>query len=381
MSSAKTAFLAHASSDSSDNESGYDSEAAEISRTTTRKRGGIEQPTKRRKITHDSDPDDEASDRVSGDDETGESGLTRPTTTLPTSHENRESGITSSGEEDNSKQSRKKTTNSDDPRDHKRTKLQAESLHANLPTILNGPSELPTSDATKRKPKKSKSTKPLRPGVIYLSSLPPYLRPSALRNLLSARGFTPITRLFLAPINPKPGSSSTSTTTTKKNTRQLYAEGWLEFPSHKTARRCAETLNATPVGGKKGGYYRDDLWNMKYLKGMGWAELMSGVRGERREEEARRDEARRDIVREQKEFVRGVERGRVWEGMKRKGKAKGKRDRDELGSHGGADGDVGREEVQEEPRRTFRQFEARKERGPAQRDGGVEVQEILGKIF
>ena len=28
------------------------------------------------------------------------------------------------------------------------------------------------------------------------------------------------------------------------------------------------------VGGKKGGWYRDDVWNAKYLKGFTWGDLM-----------------------------------------------------------------------------------------------------------
>ena len=146
------------------------------------------------------------------------------------------------------------------------------------------------------------------PGVIYLSSLPPYLRPSALRNLLTQRGFSPITRLFLTPAS-KAGSAS------KNKSRQLYTEGWVEFASKKTARRCAETLNATPVGGRKGGFYHDDVWNMRYLRGMGWSELMAGVREERREEEGRRDEERRVIARQTKAFVEGVEDGKKFKGI------------------------------------------------------------------
>lgn len=166
------------------------------------------------------------------------------------------------------------------------------------------------------RPQKPNSTRQKRkPGVVYLSSLPPYLKPSALRNLLAQRGFEPVTRLFLTPSSKHKHSS-------KKSSRQLYSEGWVEFASKKTARLCAEALNAQQVGGKKGGFYYDDLWNMKYLRGMAWEELMAGIREERREEEGRRDEERRKIATATKAFVEGVEQGRRLDGIKRKKKLK-----------------------------------------------------------
>jgi ESF2/ABP1 family protein len=156
----------------------------------------------------------------------------------------------------------------------------------------------------------AKSLKAAVAGVVYLSSLPPYLKSSALRNLLTQRGFSPITRLFLAP-----SSKAKNHHSAKKSSRQLYTEGWIEFASKKIAKRCAETLNATTVGGRKGGFYHDDIWNMKYLRGVGWDDLMAQVREERREEEVRRTEERGQIARETKEFLEGVERGKMTHGI------------------------------------------------------------------
>jgi ESF2/ABP1 family protein len=42
--------------------------------------------------------------------------------------------------------------------------------------------------------------------------------------------------------------------------------GWVEFADKKIARQVAESLNNTAIGGKKGDYYHDDIWNLKYLK-------------------------------------------------------------------------------------------------------------------
>jgi len=147
----------------------------------------------------------------------------------------------------------------------------------------------------------------------------------------------------------------------------------MEFASKKTARRCAESLNASPVGGKKGGFYHDDVLNMKYLKGMAWAELMAGVREERREEEGRRDEERRTVARETKGFLEGVEEGKRVEGMKRKRAGKSK------------SGD--NENAADEVKRTWRQFESKggKSGRTTQSIPNPAVDEttrrVLGKIF
>ena len=109
---------------------------------------------------------------------------------------------------------------------------------------------------TNKPPKKNKT------GVVYLSSLPPYLKPFALKALLEKRSFGPITRVFLSP-----EVRSASAPRRRSNKRKTYSDGWVEFASKKTAKVCAETLNANIIGGRKGGWYHDDVWNMKYLRG------------------------------------------------------------------------------------------------------------------
>ena len=86
--------------------------------------------------------------------------------------------------------------------------------------------------------------------------------------------------------------------------------------------------------GKKGGFYRDDVWNMRYLKGMAWAELMEGVRGEKKEAEARRDEERRVMRKEDRAFVEGVERSK----RERTRGEKARKRRRERGGRGGSTG-------------------------------------------
>lgn len=45
------------------------------------------------------------------------------------------------------------------------------------------------------------------------------------------------------------------------------ATGWIEFADKKIAKKVAESLNNTTIGGRKGDFYHDDIWNLKYLKG------------------------------------------------------------------------------------------------------------------
>ena len=287
-------FLDAGVSDESDHDDGYDSEAAEF----LKGHASSDRPSKRRRLSSEKEDDASSVEDL------------QPTT--------RSKGDFAQERADDAELVEGKGgSNSKKPITNKLSSSRARAL----------------SPKTRDKEKKKKT-----PGVVYLSSLPPYLRPSALRNLLSQRGFEPITRLFLTP-------ASKAKSISKKNSRQLYTEGWIEFASKKTARRCAESLNASPVGGKKGGFYHDDVWNMKYLKGMGWGELMAGVREEKREEEGRRDEERRTIARETKGFLEGVEEGKRMDGMKRKRLGKSR------------SGDV--PDAADEIKRTWRQFESK----------------------
>ena len=323
MSTTRNDYLDHGSSDDSGSDRGYDSEAVEISKTTRAESNG--RATKRRRLSSPS---------ASEDDEVSEGSVNAQSTQLA----------------------------APDLEEQEHEPGQADPvILSKAPSQSNPPS--PSHTAAKPPKHRSKDKKSSRPGVIYLSSLPPYLRPSALRNILTQRGFSPITRLFLAP-------TSTTKSHAKSSKRQMYSEGWIEFGSHKTAKKCVEALNAQPVGGKKGGYYRDDVWNMRYLKGMGWAELMEGVAGERREEEARRDEERRRADREAKMFIEGVEEGKVLEGMREKRRRKGQGKED--------DGAMGKEDL----KRTWWQHEVK---GQKRKDEdeviSQEAREVLGKIF
>lgn len=215
--------------------------------------------------------------------------------------------------------------------------------------------------------KQLKAPKKNTTGVIYFSSLPPYLKCAALKSLLEARGFEPITRVFLSP-------RVQSDSRKRSNKRKSYTDGWVEFASKKTAKICAEALNATIVGGRKGGWYHDDIWNMKYLRGFKWADLMEQVQRERSEREAKRRIEDTRAQKEDKVFLAGVEAGRVADGMARKSEEKRKR---RLAS--GTEGDMPAK-VPQAMRRRFVQNDVirAKEDQEAIRE---DAKRVLGKIF
>lgn len=352
----RNAYLDADVSDESDHDTGYDSEAAEISKA------GRARANKRRKVEHNYTDEEDVRSSPESLNENAKIQVAAAPQQLVQNQDHAQDGHEQVVEPEDEEQH-------DEPNVAQRDLVGANQEDAHTPSE--------TPPLQERKFKKDKK-KPPTPGVIYLSSLPPYLKPSALRNLLSQRGFTPITRLFLSPASKS--NKAHSSGPGSKNSRQLYTEGWIEFASKSTAKRCAETLNATTVGGKKGGYYRDDVWNMKYLRGMRWEELMAGVREEKREMEGRRDEERRVIARETKAFVEGVEEGRRREGMKRK---RGQKLGESSHQGGGSDHRAG-DDTAEEVKRTWRQNQVK---GKAKDHGGEstkiseDVRQVLGKIF
>ena len=233
-----------------------------------------------------------------------------------------------------------------------------------------------TKKKAKQNPQTETASKAHKRGVIYLSRIPPFMRPSTVRHLLSIHGT--ITRLFLTP---EPPSSYTSRKKSGGNKKRSFIDGWIEFSRRRDAKICVEAINGQIVGGKKGGWYRDDVWNAKYLKGFAWEDLMESVRREDREREEKIRVGIRREGRERKEFLRGVEIGKMEEGKKRKKEERAKR-REEKGDVEKAQDDDGEGKASSKAgfERRFKQNEIseRKEKGAAQSD---DVKRVLSKIF
>ncbi|OAQ69112.1 Pre-rRNA-processing protein ESF2 [Pochonia chlamydosporia 170] len=197
-------------------------------------------------------------------------------------------------------------------------------------------------------------------GVVYMSRIPPGMKPSALRSLLSPYG--KLNRIFLAPEDP------TVRARRKRaggNKRVLFTEGWVEFVKKKEAKAACELLNGHNIGGKKGSFFRDDIWNLVYLNGFKWHNLTEQITAENAERTSRMRAEISKSTKENKEFVRNVERAKMLDGMQAKAKKRKAADVDEPVRDGG---------------RSFKQVQQVKKDKAAQEQPD-NVTRVLSKIF
>ncbi|KAI4166739.1 MAG: hypothetical protein LQ343_007800 [Gyalolechia ehrenbergii] len=246
--------------------------------------------------------------------------------------------------------------------------LKSTSIKEVLPPSKS--TEHPPIKPTHSKPPKTTSSRPRKPGVVYLSRIPPFMRPSTVRHILSP--FGTITRLFLTP---EPPSQHTSRVRSGGNKKRSFIDGWIEFSSHKHAKTCVAAINGQTMGGR--GWYRDDVWNAKYLRGFGWEDLMAGVRAEEREREERVKVGVRREKKEREEFLRGVERGKVEDTKRRKRNRKVDDAKKLDGS--GKDGKERKEGERSGYERRFRQNEVKRKRDGEEQP--EDVKRVLSKIF
>ena len=109
----------------------------------------------------------------------------------------------------------------------------------------------------------------MTPGVLYLSRVPPGMTPGLLRDLLQNTG--EIDRLYL---RPEPYSRRKARKKIGGSYKPCFLDGWIEYTDKKDAKRAVALLNTQSMGnGRKGGKFRGDLWNLKYLRGFQWEDL------------------------------------------------------------------------------------------------------------
>lgn len=156
-------------------------------------------------------------------------------------------------------------------------------------------------------------------GVVYLSRVPPFMKPQKLRSLLEPYGT--INRIFLTPEDP---TSHTKRVRNGGNKKRSYTDGWVEFVNKANAKHACELLNAKTIGGKKGTYYRDDVWTLLYLKGFKWSHLTAEIAAADAERASRMRAEISKTTKENREFVLNVERAKKLEGMEAKRAAKAK---------------------------------------------------------
>lgn len=179
---------------------------------------------------------------------------------------------------------------------------------------------------TKRKSSTPKSvtaaqTAAKKSGVVYISRVPPFMKPQTLKHYLAPHAPKGLGRIFLTP---EDHAAHARRVKSGGNKKKSFTDGWVEFLSKRDAKVAAELLNGNIIGGKKGGFYHDDLWNMKYLRGFKWAHLTEQISNENAERAARMREEVRRTKEENRRFVMDVERGKMLEGMEGKRRAKGR---------------------------------------------------------
>ncbi|KIY52621.1 hypothetical protein FISHEDRAFT_28970, partial [Fistulina hepatica ATCC 64428] len=156
-----------------------------------------------------------------------------------------------------------------------------------------------------------------RTGVVYISRIPPGMRPAKVRHLMSAYGT--VGRVYLQQEDPRRAYLRRKHTSTKK---AHYTEGWVEFADKTVARRVAALLNAQPIGGKKGSRWVDDVWTMKYLPRFKWSMLTEQVAQEAAAHAARLRAELAQSRSEQHSYLKNVELARVLEKRRARGEDK-----------------------------------------------------------
>lgn len=169
-------------------------------------------------------------------------------------------------------------------------------------------------------------------GVVYLSRIPPFMKPQKLRSLLTP--FGEINRIFMTPEDP---ASHTRRVKSGGNKKRSFTDGWVEFMNKSDAKKACELLNAQIIGGKKGTYYHDDVWNLLYLKGFKWTHLTQQIAAENAERASRRQAEISKVTRENKEFLKNVEESKIVKGMQAKEAEKAKKRAAEGKTEGAAD--------------------------------------------
>ncbi|CAM9168907.1 unnamed protein product [Pylaiella littoralis] len=160
-------------------------------------------------------------------------------------------------------------------------------------------------------------------GVVYLSRVPPFMKPAKVKHLMEQHGV--VTRVYLVE------EDQANRRARKKaggNSGKRYTEGWVEFEDKKIARAIAESLNNTLIGGKKRNFYHDDTWNLKYLRKFKWDHLTEKVAYERRVRSQKLRLETMQAKRENARYVELVESGRSFAKMEER---KRKRKEDDAG--------------------------------------------------
>lgn len=148
--------------------------------------------------------------------------------------------------------------------------------------------------------------KPPKRGIIYLSTIPPYMNVSKIREFFSEYGTVGRIYLQLADKDvPEKGKVKK-----KRRVAHKFTEGWVEFERKSVAKKVAAFLNNTQVSGRKKSKQYDHMWNIKYLSNFKWTHLHERLAYEKA---ARRQKLRAEIGLAKKKsnfFTANIDKGK-----------------------------------------------------------------------
>ncbi|CAH1175812.1 unnamed protein product [Phaedon cochleariae] len=124
-------------------------------------------------------------------------------------------------------------------------------------------------ESTELSTSKSLMKKEPKRGIIYLSSIPPYMNVSKIREFFGE--FGTIGRVYLQ-LSQK-GSKNGEKVKKRRNVAKKFSEGWVEFERKSIAKKVAIHLNNTQVSNRKKSKQYDHIWNIKYLSSFKWTHL------------------------------------------------------------------------------------------------------------
>eukprot|EP00435_Cladocopium_sp_Y103_P058528 s387_g20.t1 len=189
--------------------------------------------------------------------------------------------------------------------------------------LSSEPASQETGAAAKRKRGAAEEAEKVdRKGVIHLVSVPLVMGFQKLRHLMEQ--FGEVGRVYLAP---EEKIRHQNRKRAGGNRKLRFTEGWVEFLDRRIARRVAETLHGTTIGGKKRhNAYRDDMWNMRYLPGFKWHMLKEGTIYDQQVRKARLQQRMSQAQRENSFYLESVEKAKTQRKIIERRAAKGRGD-------------------------------------------------------
>ncbi|KAJ1666897.1 Activator of basal transcription 1 [Coemansia sp. RSA 1813] len=159
--------------------------------------------------------------------------------------------------------------------------------------------------------------KEAKSGVVYMSRIPPFMKAVKVRHML--KKYAEIGRIYFIQEDDQKRKRRVKN---GGNRRKLFVEGWIEFANKKYAKAVAQMLNNTPMGGKKHGFYHDDLWNLKYLPKFKWRHLVDQLASEQAAKQQRLQSEISQSRRELDSYLKNVDRAKKMASIKTKRDAK-----------------------------------------------------------